>query len=49
MNAAEMRKLRRMGGNLLKDRIRNECIYKKLELATIKDRMRRTGCDGWIR
>lgn len=34
--------LRWMSGNILKDRIKNVSIWRKLEVAPIKDKMRKT-------
>jgi len=36
MSATEMRLLRWMSDNILRDRIRNECIREKFEVASIK-------------
>jgi len=35
-----MRIFRRLSGFLLKDKIRNKCIYEKLEVASMKGKMR---------
>lgn len=43
---AKMRMLRWMNVNILKDRIRNKCIYKKLEVTLIQDTMRETWLSG---
>lgn len=46
MNVAEIRMLRRMCHNTRKDRKRNEIIYKKIEVAPIKNKLRGQLLDG---
>ena len=45
MSVPEMRTLRWMSANILKEMINNECIRKKFEITPIDDKMGRIDCD----